>query len=148
MNSKFFDISCKKFIKPGYSILEIMLVIGIIAALLAGVLQLFRTLTERQRYQQAKTLVQTIDNAIKLYQTDTGRYPNKIDEILTPPSDAKIRLRWQGPYVAEEAFPSGVIKDPYGNEIEYKFDTGKNSYELFSWGKGGSGSDVGRIYAY
>jgi general secretion pathway protein G len=132
--------------RAGYSILEIMIVIGIIASLLVGVIQLAKTLSDRSKVEKVKTLLRAVKSGVDQFKIDLGKYPAKIDELVQPPSDAQDRRRWQGPYVPAEFAKDGSIKDEYGNDIEYKVDNAKNTFEVFSWGKNGVGSDTGNIF--
>jgi general secretion pathway protein G len=132
--------------RPGYSLLEIMIVIGIIASLLVGVIQLAKTLSDRSKVEKVKTLLRAVKSGVDQFKIDLGKYPTKIDELVQPPSDAQDRRRWQGPYVPSEFAKDGSIKDEYGNDIEYKVDNAKNTFEVFSWGKNGAGSDTGNIF--
>ena len=132
--------------KCGYSLLEIMIVIGIIATLLVGVIQLARTLNERAKVERVKTVLRTTKSGIDQFKIDIGKYPSKVEELVQPPSDAQDRRRWQGPYVPSEYSRDGSIKDEWGNDIEYRLDNAKNTFEVFAWGKNGVGSDVGNIF--
>ncbi len=131
--------------RPGFSLIEIMIYIAIIAALLLGVMQLARTLTDRAKISKTRTILMATKNAVDQFKIDIGRYPTKIEELAVHPSDANEKRRWLGPYVPQDYIVNGSIKDDYGHDVQYKFDTAKNSFEVFSWGKE-ENSDVGNIF--
>lgn len=133
--------------KRGLSLLELMLYIGITGVMIAGMIQLFKTLNTKSKLSSTKTLVQMTKGGVDQFKIDLGRYPNKLEELLVAPSDGTERRRWQGPYVSEEYVKAGSIKDPFGNELEYKYDQAKQSVEVFSYGKESVGSDVGNVVA-
>jgi len=135
---------CSK--QSGMSLLEIMLVIAIVAAILVGVIQLARVVNDRMKVENTKTALRSIKAGIDQYKVDIGKYPSKIEEIAVPPADSNDRRRWQGPYVQADLIRDGTIKDTYGNEIQYRYDQSANTFEVFSWGKNGQGADVGNIF--
>jgi general secretion pathway protein G len=147
----------KKFIKSniknkmhGFSLLEIMFYIVIIAGLLVGVMQIYRKVTRSSKEAAIKGLLRMVKTGIDSFKVDIGRYPKNIEELVNPPSNAEERKRWQGSnggYVPEKSIVNGTVVDEYGNPLEYKFDQSKNSYDLFSWGHEQVGADVGHLYA-
>ncbi len=144
------NITLKKFVRrsnKGYSLIEIMLGMAIVSAILVAAIQLARTINDRMKVESTKSILRAAKAGADQYKIDLGHYPAKIEELVTPPSDANDRRRWQGPYgVSAEQAKDGVLRDSYGNEIQYKYDSTKQTVELFSWGKGGEGSDVGNIF--
>jgi general secretion pathway protein G len=129
------------------SLIEIMLVFTIVAAILVGIIQLAKTLQNRQKVNNTKTLLRAVSSAVETFKIDLNRFPTKIDELVNAPGDANERRRWQGPYVAQEMVKDGTLRDEWGNELEYRLDQAKNTFEVFSWGKEGQGSDIGNIFA-
>jgi general secretion pathway protein G len=133
--------------RAGFGLIEIMISLSIIAGLIVGVMQTAKYLNERSKNNNTKNILRAVQNGVNQYKMDLGKYPQKIDNLVNPPSDSAERRRWQGPYVPVEYAREGTIRDDYGNEVEYKIDTAKNTFEVFSWGKEGAGSDVGNIFA-
>jgi len=144
-NKNFSNFILKK--KNGFGLIEIMISLTIIAGLILGVMQLAKFLNERSKKNNTQTILRAIQNGITQFKMDLGKFPAKVEDLVNPPSDTNDRRRWQGPYVPVEYNKEGTIRDDYGNEIEYKVDNTKNTFEVFSWGKEGPGSDVGNIFA-
>jgi len=135
-----------RYCKPGMSLIEIMLVMTIVAALIGGVIMLAKTLQERARVSKTRTIVQAVHSGVEQYKIDIGKYPERLIVLVEPPADQQDRRRWQGPYVPERYASAGAIRDDYSTELEYKFDAATQNYELFSWGKGRAGSEHGHIF--
>ncbi|MCX7721278.1 MAG: type II secretion system GspH family protein [Dictyoglomus thermophilum] len=98
----------------GFTLIELMVVIVIIAILAAVALPNFMGATERARESAVRSAVKTIQTALEMYATDNqGYYP---DSIYT--------LKTSGNYLPGGAFP----KNPATNE-EYNFSGGNASSE-------------------
>jgi general secretion pathway protein G len=147
MLSKYNFFKSLKKTSKGMSMLELMLYIGITSVLILGIMQLFRTLNDRSKRTTSENVVRMTKSGVDQFKIDLGRYPTKLDELLKSPADQAEKRRWQGPYIAEDMARDGSIRDGYGNELEYKFDSSTQKIEVFSWGKKGPGSDEGNIVA-
>lgn len=131
----------------GMSLIEIMLYTGIVAVLLVGVLQIYNTIQQRSKISETKNKLSAMKAGIDNFRVDIGRYPIKIDELVTPPSDAQERRRWQKGYVPEKYATDGTLLDAWGNPFVYTLAASKASYELSSWGPNGEGAETGNIFA-
>lgn len=141
-------LSVLKKRNQGMSLIEIMLVFTVIMAMLVGIFQLYKTIQASQKKSAAKSLVAQIKSSIENFKNDIGRYPSKIEELTSGPTDTQEKRRWSNETgIHKSNIIDGVIKDPYGNEIAYEFDKSKNSFEVYSWGPGGVGSESGQIFA-
>ena len=73
---------------------------------------------------EVQAQVKVIETAMKLYRLDTGRYPSRLEDLLTPPEGAEDAKGWSGPYPEEPRRdrPSGPVgksvSDPLGPEGE------------------------------
>lgn len=141
---------CKKIAEKkhqGMGLIEIMLYTGIVAILLVGVLQLYNTIQKRSKVSSTKNMLSAIKAGIDNFRVDVGRYPIKLDELVTAPSDAQERRRWQKGYVPDKYITEGSILDAWGNAFEYKLAPNKASFELSSWGPDGEGAETGNVFA-
>lgn len=113
----------------GFTLIEILLVVIIIGILVSLVAPRLAGRSEEARRQAAKADIDGgISLALDLYEVDNGRYPQKLDDLISKGSDS---LNWKGPYVKK-----GMPKDPWGSPYVYNFPGSHNSssYDLFSPG--------------
>ncbi|MCU0754571.1 MAG: type II secretion system major pseudopilin GspG [Xanthomonadales bacterium] len=113
--------------QTGFSLIEILLVLGIIvfiATLVAGNL-IGRG--ETAKVSQAKAGVQKVASAVNNYYLDTGQIPKSIEALMTKPGDAP---NWKGPYLQ-----ASQIKDPWDTPYQFKVPgEGGQEFEVISLG--------------
>ena len=116
----------------GFTLIEIMLVVIILGVLAAMVVPRLTGRSDDARRSVAKTDIESnLALALDLYETDTGSYPQKLDDLLKAPSDVQD---WKGPYLKKQPL------DPWGHLYAYKYPGEHNtdSYDLSSMGKDGT----------
>ena len=123
--------------KQGFSLIEIILVVIIIATLSAMVVPRLTGRSEQARQAAAKADIEVnIPTALKLYELDNGFLPTTdqgLQALLQKPTTAPIPENWNGPYL--EKLPV----DPWGRPYQYQ-SPGTNrphDYDLSSLGKDG-----------
>jgi general secretion pathway protein G len=121
--------------QEGFSLIEIILVVVIIATLSAMVVPRLTGRSEQARLAAARADVEVnIPTALKLYELDNGYLPTTaqgLNALLQKPSTAPVPENWNGPYL--EKLPV----DPWGRPYQYQ-SPGTNrphDYDLFSLGK-------------
>lgn len=127
--------------EEGFTLLELLVVLGIIALLAALVApQVLRYMSDA-RASAASAQLKNLQTAIELYFLDTGTYPANeagVTALVKEPSDVPA---WRGPYIKVE---SG-LRDPWGKAYLYKFPGEHGAYDLLSLGRdgkpGGEGED-------
>ncbi|HRZ80278.1 MAG TPA: type II secretion system major pseudopilin GspG [bacterium] len=116
----------------GFSLLEIMVVITIMAMIMGAVGVGVMTYLDKSKIKQARIDIGTISNALDLYKTEFTRYPDSEDG-LSKLVEEKI--------LKEKKVP----KDPWGNEYIYIYPGNNNTdgFDLYSFGPDGKegGSD-------
>lgn len=119
----------------GFSLIEIILVVIIIATLSAMVVPRLSGRSEQARQAAAKADIEVnIPTAIKLYELDNGFLPTTaqgLQALLQKPTTSPIPENWNGPYL--EKLPV----DPWGRPYQY-LSPGTNrphDYDLSSLGK-------------
>jgi general secretion pathway protein G len=126
--------------RRAFTLLEILIVVGILAVLAAFVVPALLGSADEARIELAKAAVGRngdIANALKRYRFHVGSYPSTdegLEGLFRVPrgidADAKI---WKGPYL--EGAPEELL-DPWSEEFIYvspgKFNT--DSYDLSSKG--------------
>lgn len=128
--------------RGGFTLLEILVVVGIIALLAAFVVPNFIGVQKKQQIELAQAAVGSsgpIASAIDVFQLDMGRYPESLEELTKKPDDEEEAKKWNGPYLKDPT----KLKDPWGREYQYKCpgDVQTESYDL--WSTGPSGDDEG-----
>ena len=108
-----------------------LLVVTIIGILAALVIPKIVGRGEQARQTAAYTDIHGgIKSALDQFEVDNGGYPRSLQDLLTPPSNAR---NWHGPYLDK------LPIDPWGNPYIYYFP-GKhipNTYDLISTGQSG-----------
>lgn len=115
----------------------VLVIIGVLAALIVpNVLDR----ADDARVTAAKTDVNNLMQALKLYKLDNQRLPNAdqgLQALVTKPTTAPIPANWK-PYL--EKLPN----DPWGNAYQYANPGVKGDVDVFSYGADGQAGGEGR----
>jgi general secretion pathway protein G len=128
------------FSRKGFTLIEILLVVMIIGILVGLVVPHLGGRAEQARIQAARADIEGgISAALDLYELENGTYPQKLEDLITQPTNAR---NWRGPYLKR-----GLPKDPFGNPYVYQFPGSHNptSYDLSSGGpdkQSGTADDI------
>jgi len=123
--------------KKGFTLIELMIVVIIIAALSAMVVPRLSNRSEQAKITVADADINSnIGLALKLYKLDNGRYPTTgqgLKALLSKPSSSPTPNNWNGPYLETKPL------DPWKVEYAYKSPGANNtsSYDLYSFGPDG-----------
>jgi general secretion pathway protein G len=125
----------------GFTLVEMLVVLGIIALLATLVTPQVMRYMSKARTETAAAQLKNLQGAIELYFLDTGRYPptdGGLESLLSPPSDS---AGWSGPYLRS---PEGLL-DPWNRSYLYRFPGSHGDYDLLSYGfdgiEGGEGEN-------
>lgn len=127
--------------RHGFTLIELMIVVVILAVLAAAVVPRLAGRTQQARVSTAKMDISgNISVALDLYELDNGRFPNSeegLSALLTKPGSAK---NWNGPYLKKKP------QDPWGSDYKYACPgTHGGDYDLYSLGpdsSDGTGDDI------
>jgi general secretion pathway protein G len=120
----------------GFTLIEVLLVIAIIALLAAFVIPQFANVGEGARVDVAKQMVArggVLATQLELYKVAMGKYPDELKQLLEAPDDEAEKSKWRGPYIDS----LDKLKDPWGKELQYKSpgEVNTDAYDLWSTGK-------------
>jgi len=117
----------------GFTLIELMIVMAIIALLAAFVGPRFLGKKEQAEVQAARAQIEMFGTALDAYRLDVGRYPTTeegLDALIRKPASAD---RWDGPYLRKELIPTDPWKKPY----MYKSPGDHGAYDILSYGADG-----------
>lgn len=117
----------------GFTMVELLLVLVILAVLAAIVVPKFAGRSEQARITAAKTQIASFETSLDAFEVDNGYYPRGSDglqDLVEQPDEAK---NWHGAYIKE------IPLDPWGSEYIYEFPGkhNENGYDLMSMGPDG-----------
>lgn len=130
----------------GFTLIEIMVVIVILALLAALVGPKLIGRTDDAKITDARVQIKNIETALKLYKLDNGSYPSTeqgLASLVTKPTVGVIPKSYkEGGYLESKKIP----KDPWGGDYLYISPGEHGDYDLFSYGadgvKGGDGKSA------
>lgn len=119
----------------GFTLIEIMVVMVIIAILGALIGPQILGRVDEARVTKAQSDIRTLGTALDLYRMDNFTYPSTdqgLRSLVERPSDPNVRNWKAGGYVQK------LSKDPWGNDYQYLFPgTRGGAYDLWSLGADG-----------
>lgn len=102
-------------LKAGYSLLEILIVLAIIALIAALVGPRLFAQFDKSKVTAARVQVKSLAAAIETMRLDIGRYPTAAEGLsLLNAAPGGAVASWSGPYLS-----GGVPKDPWGRDYLY-----------------------------
>jgi len=126
----------------GFTLVELMLVMLILAILAAVVVPRIAGRGEDARKAAAHTDISNIDSALDQFEVDTGRYPSGdegLQALQSMPGNIPPNS-WKGPYLKR------APKDPWGGAYVYTYPGQHNGqgYDLYCTqsGKDSTGNEI------
>lgn len=118
----------------GFTLIEIMLVVIIIAALAAMVVPRLSGRSDQAKVTIARADIEThLATALKLYELDNGNFPTTnqgLDALFKKPASPPVPTNWNGPYIEKRPV------DPWGKPYLYQSPGDHRSdYDLSTKGK-------------
>jgi len=128
----------------GFTMIELMVVIAIIAILSAVAIQSFVGRTDKAMLTKVKHDITTIESALDLYREDNHVYPSTdqgLQALVTQPSGEPEASNWNA-----EGYLKKLPKDPWGEPYYYLSPGEHGTVDIYSLGHdkrpGGEGLDA------
>ncbi|MFN0057967.1 MAG: type II secretion system major pseudopilin GspG [Planctomycetota bacterium] len=121
----------------GFTLVEIMVVVVVLAVLAALVVPRFGNVTFDAKVSTARACIQSYVNALERYKLTVDSYPTTeqgLEALVKRPTDVQ---GWSGPYLKE------VTKDPWGGEYQYRAPGVQDPEAYDLWSRGGDKADGG-----
>ena len=121
----------------GFTLLEIMVVVAILALLAALVGPRIMGQSDKAKIDDTKVQIRNLESALKFYKLDNGVYPSTeqgLQALVEKPTvgQAPKNYRPEG-YLESKKLP----KDPWGNDYVYISPGEHGDYDLCSYGADG-----------
>ena len=123
--------------RPGFTLIEILLVLAILVILGSFVTYYFIGTQTKAYIDAARSQMQTLKGPIDMYRLEMGAYPASLDDLVTKPNGVKNADKWR------QYLNSPTPPDPWGNP--YVFSVNGDSYQIKSFGPNGvdgGGDDI------
>ena len=118
-----------KSAQAGFSLIEIIIVVTLIALIAAFVVNKVAGQNDRAKVKLAVAQVQTLAEKVQQFQMDTGALPATLGELVKAPGNAQ---GWLGPYAKD-----AELKDPWNHDFQYKVPGESRPFDLISYGADG-----------
>lgn len=120
--------------RRGFTLVEVILVVVILAALAAVFAVVVGGRGEQTRIQLAEAAVSDLEQQVDQYELLMGQYPSEdqgLNALVEGPLDEELREKWKGAYVKPEK-----LNDPWGEPYEYELAVDGEEQPYRIWSKG------------
>jgi len=124
----------------GFTLIEVMIVVVILAILAAIVVPRIMQRPEEAKLVKATQDVLSIQNAMELYKLDNGDYPTTsqgIQALVTKPTTSPLPQNWHG-------YLRRLPTDPWRHPYHYLNPGQHSSIDIFTYGANGKPGGSGK----
>ncbi len=123
--------------QKGFSLIELMVVMVILATLAVFVVPKFMDEPKRAQRVKAQVTITNLETALKTYYLDNGYYPTTdqgLDALVVEPNIDPVPGKWRkGGYLEKGKVPL----DPWGNDYIYLSPGLHGDFDIISYGLDG-----------
>jgi general secretion pathway protein G len=132
-------INRKSSIAKGFTLIELMIVVVILGLLATMVMPKILSRPDQARQAKAAVDIRSIQSALALFKTDTGRFPTTAEGLQALVANPGLKG------YDSDGYLDRVPTDPWGNKYLY-ISPGLHSkdYDLESFGKDGEDGGTGK----
>lgn len=121
--------------RKGFTLLEMVIVLGIIAMILGGAIFAMRGIGDAAKLRQAEADFKSMESALQMYKLNAGGFPSTqqgLKALQDKPTTTPVPRRWV-------QVMSKIPDDPWGSPYMYRFPGKKraNDFEIISKGPDG-----------
>jgi general secretion pathway protein G len=118
---------------PGFTLLELLVVVAIIALLAAYVGPKYFSQVGKSEQAVARSQIEAFNRALGAYRLDVGSFPSTEEGLAALVSRPATAAKWNGPYLEKTVPP-----DPWGRPYLYRAPGENNAdFDIVSYGKDG-----------
>lgn len=134
MNASTRLVHVPKSCRSGFTLMELLIVLAILAVIIGLVLPNFLGAQQDANNKAARVAVAGVEKAADIYAAQhDGDYPGSVDALIHNPGNDQ---KWAGPYLDKGKVPF----DPWGNPIQYQYPgthqgAGGDRPDIWSMGK-------------
>jgi general secretion pathway protein G len=135
-----FKLSARRRLQAGFTLIELMVVLVIIGVLAALIVPNVLDRADDARVTAARTDVNNVMQALKLYKLDNQRFPTAeqgLQALMAKPTSGPLPANWK-PYL--EKLPN----DPWGRPYQYLNPGVKGEIDVMSLGADGQAGGEGK----
>ncbi|WGM40015.1 type II secretion system major pseudopilin GspG [Caulobacter sp. NIBR1757] len=114
----------------GYTLTEMLVVIGIIALIAAVLTPALVGQMSRARAKTAEIQLETVATAIETFRDDVGRYPTDAEGVMALVKEPAGVKGWLGPYLRGKK----AGRDPWGQAYLYSVAKDGERFEVWTLG--------------
>lgn len=124
-------ISISQNTQKGFTLLEIIVVVTIIAILAAYIAPKVVGRAGDARISKAKSDIRVLESSLELYKLDNFTYPSTdqgLDALVSKPAGSELKHWRRGGYIKK------LNKDPWGNDYQYQQPGANGEFDIYSLG--------------
>lgn len=128
--------------EAGYTLTEMLVVIGIIALIAAVLTPGLMSQMGRARAKAAQLQLETVAASVEMFRNDVGRYPTAAEGLAALVTEPAGVEGWSGPYLRDRK----ALNDPWNHAVVYEPAADGEHFTVRSLGSDGKpgGSGVAR----